>query len=183
MSPEEFRKLCYEEYKRSLSFVDDIYKRFSFALTALVIAGGCHVGLYRDVLWQYFPTRTDVTVFFAALGIGLAAMVYSGVCLALAVFPKPSAQLHSLAAFALWIEAYEKDLVSKDYAPELAKAAATTALGDGITLRLLEAIDMNRKTSMRRLRLFRHCVVALIVAAAALLFVVLTALVLKARGI
>lgn len=183
MKNDDVFKFCYDEYKRSLCTVDDMYRRYPFALTAIAVLGGALATLSRDGLWQHFLIRVDVSAYYLGLATAFGSLVLAVFYLAHSVWPKDYQEIDSAKHFLEWSDSYRQLLKAKGYTDEQVEEAVIKSLGESLCQRLSEAVTVNFLVAKRRTRSFNRCIYCLTVALTALGVVILSAWVLKMRGV
>lgn len=183
MNDSDFQTFCYEEYKRSLSSADDIYRRYPLAVTAIVVLVTATIAVGSNRHLPYFLVRVDVTLYYLGIALALLASACSTSFLLHSVFPKDYEQLESTIAFHEWREAYRKSLAEKGFPEETIVNSVATSTAKALTLRFVQATAKNIETDRARTRGYNRAMYAIGVAVVSLGLAAAFSWVIELRGL
>jgi len=149
-----FQQFCYEEYKRTHSSVDDIYRRYPLHVTVVVVLATVTVKLGSNSYWGHFLARVDVTLYYLAIMSALCSLTLATAFMMFGILPRTFEQIGSTLSYHRWRESYRAQLQQlNQYSEDETDQIVARATASTITQRLAEAVDGNSKELRGRLRL------------------------------
>lgn len=183
MDNSDFQKFSYEEYKRSHASVEDVYKRYPFALTVIVVLATAVVGIGSNDYWGRFFIDVGPTVYYLGLLGAVASLGTSTAYLMKSVLPKDYEDLGAMQEFAKWRADYRDELSAMGkFTDEQIESAVEKQTCTAVTAKLIEAIDGNVNTARVRMRLYNRSIYAVSIAVVCLGFATVSCWLIKIRN-
>lgn len=167
LNDEKLCDLFYREYRAEHAETDAIYKRYQFAVAAIVLLAGVVSTVTRRDLLSAYWLRVDVFLYYSFVGLAGLSLVAASVCLVLSIKPRKFQHLDGLEKWRKWRQNYRQEVIESGYGSEdqsLIDAAVATATCDQAIERLAEATDWNAARNRAKLRWFNYCFYFLVAA-------------------
>jgi hypothetical protein len=183
MNDSEFQSFCYEEYKRSLSSRDDIYRRYPLAVTAIVVLATGTITLGSNRYLPHLLVRVDASLYYLGIGASLIATACATVWLMQSIFAKDYYHLDSTLFYHSWRESYRKSLLEKGYSKETVDQTVAAETQAGLTLRLAEATAKNIEVDRAGMAPYNRAMYAIGIAVVSLGLAAVCSWVMNYRGL